>query len=266
MDLLYKYTLYFFIYAFFGWCCETIYCSIGNKKVTNRGFLNGPICPIYGLGALAIILFFKDYTGDLAIIFTMGLIMTSSLEYATGAILEFLFHSTWWDYSNRRFNINGRICLKNSILFGIMSILLMKIIHPIVIIIVDSINPTFMYLIAIILIIYLFIDILITLNALSKLRYKLDRLEEAIEDLRKIDIQVKFERFTEENISKALNNIRNKDEKIKSKTNEIHHKILNVKEKSKVQKRLLKAFPNMNHKNKNEGLKYLKQILKDKTR
>lgn len=266
MDLLYKYTLYFFIYAFFGWCCETIYCSIGNRKVTNRGFLNGPICPIYGLGALTVVLMLKGYTGDIVVIFTMGLVMTSALEYATGVILEFLFHSTWWDYSNRMFNINGRVCLKNSILFGIMSILLMKIIHPIVVNIVDTINPIFMYLIVTILMIYLITDISITLNALSKLHYKLDRLEEIIEDLSNIDIQVKLERFTEENLSKSLNNLRHKDEKIKSKSNEIYNKILNVKEKSKVQKRLLKAFPNMNHKNKNKGLKYLKQILKDKTK
>ena len=123
-----------------------------------------------------------------------------------------------------------------------------------------------MYLIVTILMIYLITDISITLNALSKLHYKLDRLEEIIEDLSNIDIQVKLERFTEENLSKSLNNLRHKDEKIKSKSNEIYNKILNVKEKSKVQKRILKAFPNMNHKNKNEGLKYLKQILKDKTK
>ena len=68
---------------FSGWCCETIYCSIGNRKVTNRGFLNGPICPIYGLGALTVVLMLKGYTGDIVVIFTMGLVMTSALEYAT---------------------------------------------------------------------------------------------------------------------------------------------------------------------------------------
>ena len=152
MIYLYKYILYFFIYAFLGWCCECVYCSLGDKKVVNRGFLNGPICPIYGFGALAIIYLLNDYIGDWAIVFTMGLIMTSILEYVTSVILEFLFHSTWWDYSNRMFNINGRVCLKNSILFGIMSVVLMEIIHPMVVRFVENININYLYILVFLLI------------------------------------------------------------------------------------------------------------------
>lgn len=233
MDLLYRYIFYFFIYGFLGWICETIYCSIGNKKVINRGFLNGPICPIYGLGALMVILLLNNYRGNLAIIFIMGLVMTSILEYITGYILEFLFHTTWWDYSNRMFNINGRVCLKNSILFGILSIFLIEIIHPTIVKAAYSLNTTFVYVLVIILTTYLITDISITVNAINKLRYKLDRIEEAIECFKNINIQIKLEKLTE---------------------------------KSEIQHRLLNAFPNMNHKYKNEGLKYLKQMLKDKNK
>ena len=266
MIYLYKYILYFFIYAFLGWCCECVYCSLGDKKVVNRGFLNGPICPIYGFGALAIVYLLNDYIGDWAIVFTMGLIMTSILEYVTSVILEFLFHSTWWDYSNRMFNINGRVCLKNSILFGIMSVVLMEIIHPMVVRFVENININYLYILVFLLILYIIIDISITLNSLNKLRYKLERLEEALEELKKINIHVKSEKFTEENILKSIYNFRQKDDKLKFKINDIYSKIANIKKKSKVQRRILKAFPNMNHKNRNEGLKYLKQMLRDKTK
>lgn len=264
--LLYKYILYFFIYSFLGWCCESVYCSIGNKKVVNRGFLNGPLCPIYGLGALIVIFILKDYKGNLALMFTIGLIMTSILEYITGVLLEFLFKSTWWDYSNRIFNINGRVCLRNSILFGIMSVILIEYVHPSVIIVLDKFSINFVYILAIMLSVYLIVDIYITVNALNKLHYKLDRLEEVLEELKNISIHVKIEKFTEENLLKVLNNIRIRDEKIKLKSNEIYTKIINVKKKSKVQRRLLKAFPNMNDKNRNEGLKYLKEILKEKVK
>lgn len=233
MSILYKYIIYFFVYAFLGWVCESIYCSVGNKRIINRGFLNGPLCPIYGIGALVIILLLQKYKNSVVSVFTIGLIITSILEYITGYILEKLFNTKWWDYSKRPFNINGRVCIKNSVLFGILSVVVVEIIHPQIIKYINSINITYIFILTISLSFLLLIDIVMTIYALNKLSNKLDNLENVIQELKKINMQIKIEKFTENNLSK-------------------------------IQKRLLNAFPNMNHRHRNEGLKYLKQILRDK--
>lgn len=124
--------VYFFIYAVIGWMCEVVYCSIPEKKFINRGFLNGPYCPIYGVGALIIITFLMPYVSDPILVFFIGIILTSTLEYITSWGMEKLFHAKWWDYSDHKFNINGRVCLLNSFLFGILCVVLMYLVHPVV--------------------------------------------------------------------------------------------------------------------------------------
>ncbi|AFA49575.1 putative ABC transporter permease [Acetobacterium woodii] len=133
--------VYFFIYAVIGWMCEVVYCSIPEKKFINRGFLNGPYCPIYGVGALIIITFLIPYVSDPILVFFIGIILTSTLEYITSWGMEKLFHAKWWDYSDHKFNINGRVCLLNSLLFGILCVVLMYLVHPIVNDLVKSFSP-----------------------------------------------------------------------------------------------------------------------------
>ena len=122
--MLIEWILYFFIYSFLGWVCECIYCGVPAKKFINRGFLAGPYCPIYGCGALAVIYTLTPFSDNVVILFGMGVIVTSALEYITSYMMEKLFHTKWWDYSKHPFNIHGRICLKNSILFGLMVFIL----------------------------------------------------------------------------------------------------------------------------------------------
>ena len=131
MEFVYAYA-YFVLYAFLGWVCEDLYCGIPAKKFINRGFFYGPYCPIYGVGALLVLyplLFVKDYP---ILVFVLGVIITSALEYITSWVMEILFKTRWWDYSERFMNINGRVCLLNSTLFGIMSIVVVYIIHPVI--------------------------------------------------------------------------------------------------------------------------------------
>lgn len=122
--------LYFIIASFIGYTMEVIKCSINTKKLVNRGFLFGPICPIYGVGFVLITWLLSKYQNDLVILFLMGALITSAVEYYTSYILELIFHNRWWDYSYRKDNINGRICLKNSVLFGIGSCLVIRVINP----------------------------------------------------------------------------------------------------------------------------------------
>jgi len=122
--------LLFALYSFIGWVMETIYCSIPAKKFVYRGFLMGPVCPVYGFGALAVVLILSPLSGHPELIFCYGLILTSLLEYGVSFLLEKLFKKSWWDYSNKKFNINGRVCLPNSILFGVLSLLLIYVLNP----------------------------------------------------------------------------------------------------------------------------------------
>ena len=124
--------LLFFCYSFLGWCCECVYCSIPAKKFINRGFLEGPYCPIYGVGALLVISLLLPYKQHPVTLFIAGTILVTTLEYITSWLMEIMFHTRWWDYSNYRFNINGRVCLLNAILFGIMALVVCYGIHPVI--------------------------------------------------------------------------------------------------------------------------------------
>lgn len=114
----------FIIYSFCGYLCEIICSSIKQKKLVNRGFLCGPYCPIYGVGALFILFLLDRFKSDPVLVYILGAILTTAIEYVTSFILEKIFHNKWWDYSDEKFNINGRVFLFNSLLFGFGSLVI----------------------------------------------------------------------------------------------------------------------------------------------
>ena len=121
------------IYSVLGWCGEMIYCSAGQRKLCEkRGFLNGPLCPIYGHGALVVLLCLDGGCENPLLTFLLGAVLTSAVEYVTSFAMEKLFHMRWWDYSQFRFHLNGRICLLNSALFGLASVFLCHAANPLV--------------------------------------------------------------------------------------------------------------------------------------
>jgi uncharacterized membrane protein len=130
--------LFFALYSFIGWVLETIFASLSQRKFINRGFLIGPFTPIYGFGAIIIILFTDwDFisTQNTFIILVSNLIsstlLVTALELITGYILGKIFHSKWWDYSDNYLNLSGYICLKYSMLWGLLAFLLIEIVHPV---------------------------------------------------------------------------------------------------------------------------------------
>ena len=137
-----KWIAYFFIYCFIGWCFESTYVSIKSRRLVNRGFLRGPFLPIYGFGAITILLATLLVTWSVPLIFICGMIAATLLEYVTGAIMESVFSMKYWDYSNQRFNIKGYICLSSSIAWGVFSVLLVKVVHVPVVRIVGNMNKT----------------------------------------------------------------------------------------------------------------------------
>lgn len=129
--------LYFFIYSFCGWLMETVLCSFQEKHFVNRGFLNGPICPIYGCGILLILIFLLPVRNTITnlviaipVIFVAGALLASIVEYATSWLMEKLFHARWWDYSHIRFNLNGRICLVISLAWGGLATAFVYLVQP----------------------------------------------------------------------------------------------------------------------------------------
>ena len=130
--LKFSYTfLLLIIYSILGWCGEMIYCSAGQRKLCEkRGFLNGPICPIYGHGALVVLLCLHGGCKNPLLTFLLGAVLTSLVEYITSFAMEKLFHMRWWDYSQYKFHLNGRVCLLNSTLFGLASVFLCHFANP----------------------------------------------------------------------------------------------------------------------------------------
>ena len=125
-----QYIFCFFVYAFLGYLCEVVYCSIGQRKLVNRGYLYMPICPIYGCGAVIILLSMLPIAHMWYLVLILGILLTSGLEYLTSYVMELIFHMRWWDYSKRKFNINGRVCLRNSLMFGALVMIVVYGLHP----------------------------------------------------------------------------------------------------------------------------------------
>lgn len=130
INKIYNYIVYFFIFAVFGWLLETIYSFIVLGHFTNRGFLYGPVCPIYGWGAIILIVFLSKYKNNGLKLFTYSAIIFSAFEYYVSYILEALFREHWWDYTNDFLNLNGRISIFYSLAWGILAIIFIGHIFP----------------------------------------------------------------------------------------------------------------------------------------
>ena len=150
------YFLLFITYAFLGWAMEVIGKLIQYKRFINRGFLIGPYCPIYGYGALLITFLLKRYTNDPITLFIMAILVCGTLEYLTSYFMEKIFHARWWDYSQRRFNINGRVCLNTIIPFGLLGMFIMYVSNPFLINKFESLSEVWLNILFwVLLIIYL---------------------------------------------------------------------------------------------------------------
>ncbi len=120
------------IYSFFGWVWETCYVSVKSGKFVNRGFINGPLCTIYGFGAVSVYVILRPFSDNLLYLYLGGVVVATALEYVTAVLMESIFHTSWWDYSDNKFNFQGRICLGASLGWGAFTVILFKVLHPLV--------------------------------------------------------------------------------------------------------------------------------------
>ena len=127
---MYQFLWIFFIYAFLGWCTEVSFAALVTGKFVNRGFLNGPVCPIYGFGVVIVLACLTPLKKNFMLLFLGSVVLTSALEWLTGFILEKIFHQRWWDYSDEPFNLGGYICLRFSVAWGLACLFVVDILHP----------------------------------------------------------------------------------------------------------------------------------------
>lgn len=258
--------VYFFaIYSFLGWCTEVTYYFKKERKFVNRGFLYGPFCPIYGFCLVFIIILLDRFKNNLVMLFILAFFLTSFVEYFTGLILEKVFKSKWWDYTEDPLNLHGRICLGYSLIWGIASVAVIKIIHPFIEYIINIIPSFVGNIIFYGVLVYFITDFTFTLLSLIKFKHILLNLQTEVDSLisRNSDSS---------NAHKAINSVKSKVMETTQILENITNKaISNVKEienplsRFKLtinHTRLINAFPNLSSKSFGSILKLLKDKLK----
>lgn len=176
--MLYHLLWFFFVYAFLGWCAEVGYAATKTGKFVNRGFLNGPWCPVYGFGVVIVLGCLEPLSGNLPLLFLGSVALTSALEWLTGFALEKLFHQRWWDYSDEPFNLTGYICLRFSLMWGFACLFVVKLLHPTVVLAVDLLPRPLGWVLLAGLCAALGVDLAATVSAIARLNRRLVLLDE----------------------------------------------------------------------------------------
>ena len=176
-DLSY-YVISFFIYSVFGYISEVIFCSVPKRHFVNRGFLYGPYCPIYGFGALVVTILLEPFKAHWYLVFIFGVILTSLIEYVTSWLLEKLFNMKLWDYSKHKININGRVCLLNSTLFGILGLVAEYLVEPFVSRILGSLPADILHYAAILIVAVMSSDTVLSIMKMKAFKEGLEKIRE----------------------------------------------------------------------------------------
>lgn len=254
----------FLIYAFLGWCMEVAWCGIGEGYFSNRGFLNGPVCPIYGFGAVAVILCLTPIENTVLLFFaSMGI--TSVLELITGFALEKIYHTRWWDYSDLPFNIGGYICLKYSIYWGFACIGLMKGLHPFVYGIVRA-CPKILGVVLVLFLLTVFIaDVVITLVTINKLTKRVKVMNEIAEKIHSVSDDIGEHIY--DGVTAAVNIAEERKEKREAEIAELKEKYAKLSEERSIfQKRIIKAFPKMKSRKYGEHFEKIRDKIKKRSK
>ena len=287
---MYYLILYFFVYGFLGWCTEVAFAACKERKFVNRGFLNGPICPIYGIGVGIVVQFLTPYKENLVLLYIASVVMVTALEWVTGFILEKIFHNKWWDYSKMPLNLNGYVCLLFSLIWGVACVLIVDFIHPLIHKVLSWIPfPVGMTLI-VVLSIVMFVDLYVTASTILKMNKHLEKMKEIAADLHRISDELGESIYQEVvevlerkdgcklKVQVASGDFKDKiqgasggvKDKIQGVSDEAMEKIADLKKKYKeiggkgtqISRRLLKAFPRIESERYREAIEDLKKFLR----
>ena len=251
----YTYLSCFFIYAFLGWCGEVVYAAAIEKRFVNRGFLNGPVCPIYGLGVVLIAFFMRPFQGSLAALMIGSMILGSALEWAAGYLLEKIFRQKWWDYSNEPHNLNGYICLRFSVLWGFAGAVVVRFVVPATSHLVNLIPRPMGWGLLAVLSGLLLSDLVVTVVAIIGLNRKLKMLEFVSERLR-----VGSDKLGED-LFRHTASAHKRAEVLQMDAEKLREKYEQSLRSNLLHRRLLKAFPDLRSLRHNEQLEALQESL-----
>ena len=263
--------LYFFVYGFLGWCTEVIFAAFKQHRFVNRGFLNGPICPIYGVGVTLVIACLEAFQSNLLLLYISSVILVTVLEGVTGWAMDKLFHNKWWDYSKLPFNIGGYVCLLFSLIWGVACVFIVYFVHPLIHQVLSLIPHTAGIALIAILGIALLSDIIVTTSAIVKFNQYLERLKHITDELHAISNQIGSELY--QNVMHVLDmqaSSRQKLDDVKLEVSEeIRMQIVELKTRAqnlgekvpKPARRLLKAFPKLESRNYKAQLELFRQKL-----
>ena len=252
---------YFVIYSFLGWVLESVYKTYLQKKPVNSGFIFGPFCPIYGFGAIILYLFLDGFKSNFVVVFLIGVIIFSIWECLVGYLLEKIFNTKYWDYSNEKFNYKGRICLRMSLTWGVLGVFFIYVLHPFISKFVSRIPLEILNPILALILISIIIDFIFSSIKVKNIEIRLSKLKEIQATLNQKLLEIK-------NIQN-IKNLSTKSLQIDSlkKTIDELRKTENLL-KFKVYKRILRlkrAFPTMKSQNITEFLNQkIESIKKEK--
>lgn len=183
---IYYLMLYFFVYGFLGWCTEVAYATTKQKKFVNRGFLNGPICPIYGVGVTVVVYFLTPYKENLLLLYIMSTVLVTVLEGITGYLMDKIFHHKWWDYTDQPLNIGGYVCLIFSLVWGVACVIIVRVIHPVIHKVLTFIPHTLGIVLLVIFEICILVDLYVTAAGILKLNHQLEAMAKIAAELHEI--------------------------------------------------------------------------------
>ena len=231
---IYHLIYYFFIYGFLGWIMECASVFVDTKKLVNRGFVSGPICSIYGIVAVALVILLSIVKNNIFFMFLIALVVPSVLEYVTGYILEKSFHAKWWDYSHKPFNLKGRICLTTSLLWGVLSIVLVRVVQPLIERLVNLISPRVGEVFGVFVLILFTLDVAHAVYTAFNLNIRLKRITQISEEIKLRAENIKSLKLptAAEELQIILSNLTERYENLLSKRIFSHN-------------RLIKAFPRL---------------------
>lgn len=263
--------LYFFVYGFLGWCTEVIFAAFKQHRFVNRGFLNGPICPIYGVGVTLVIACLEAFQSNLLLLYISSVILVTVLEGVTGWAMDKLFHNKWWDYSKLPFNIGGYVCLLFSLIWGVACVFIVYFVHPLIHQVLSLIPHTAGIALISILGIALLSDMIVTTSAIVKFNQYLDLLKHITDELHAISNQIGAELYQnvmhvldmQESSRQKLDDVKLEvSEEIRMQIVELKTRAQNLGEKvPKPARRLLKAFPKLESRNYKAQLELFRQKL-----
>lgn len=270
--------LLFFIYAFLGWCGEVAFAACKNRRFVNRGFFNGPICPIYGFGVMTVALLLQPWEDDIALLYVGSAVLTTLLELVTGWALEKLFHTRWWDYSRMPLNIGGYVCLPFSFLWGAACVVVLKWIHAPLFALVQRLPDVLSLVLGIIFSAAFAVDAAVTFVTIHKLSLRLGRLTAIAGEIHAISDRLgeniadhtlaTVDRYELER-ERAQERIEAGRELVEERRSELERRLTELRARRDAllrethfgHRRLLDAFPNMVSLRHAEALHRLKEAL-----